>query len=128
MYPGKSQKSFLVNTTDWQNNITYEIDKYLNESFNPFDGKSNYKHRTYILVDDIGIKDSIFAIRCPGMTIGHVKFSGTYPDKMIIEEIKIYDDPKVLSMMYNTELISVNFDSYIGKPLVLEEEYFNGED
>ena len=62
------------------------------------------------------------------MTIGHVKFSGTYPDKMIIEEIKIYDDPKVLSMMYNTELISVNFDSYIGKPLVLEEDYFNGKD
>lgn len=128
MYLGKSRKSFLVNTTDWQNNITYEIDKYLNESFKPFDGKSKYKHRTYILVDDIGIKDSAFDIRCPGMTIGHVKFFGTYPDKMIIDEIRIYDDPKVLSMMYNTELISVNFDSYIGKPLVLEEDYFNGKD
>ena len=41
MYLGKSRKSFLVNTTDWQNNITYEIDKDLNESFKSFDGKSN---------------------------------------------------------------------------------------
>lgn len=128
MYPSKSRDSFLIGTTDWQNDLTYQIDKYLKESFKTFDGKSNYKHRTYILVDDFGLKDSLFAIRCPGMTIGHVKFSGTYPDNMTIKEIKIYDDPKVLSMMYDTKLLSVNFDSYIGKPLVLEEDYFNGKD
>ena len=128
MYPSKSRKSFLIGTTDWQNDLTRDIDQYLKESFKSFDGKSNYKHRTYILIDDFGITDRTFAIRCPGITIGHVKVSGTYPDKMTIEEIKIYDDPKVLSMMYNTDLIKVNFDSYIGKPLVLEEDYFNGKD
>ena len=91
MYPNKSEKSHLINTTDWQNDVTYYIDQYLKDSLQKYDGKKDYKHRTYILVDNIGIKDSTFAIRCPGMTIGHIKYSGSYPDSMIITEIKIQE-------------------------------------
>ena len=122
------RKSHIKNTTDWQNNITHFADQYLKESLQKYDGKDNYKHRTYILVDDFGIKESTFAIRCPGLTIGHVKYSGTYPDNMTITEIKIYNDNKFAKQMfYKPGLVSSLFDQFIGQPLELKEDYFDGE-
>lgn len=128
MNPNKSGKSHLINTTDWQNDVTYCIDQYLKDSLQKYDGKKDYKHRTYILVDNIGIKDSTFAIRCPGMTIGHIKYSGSYPDSMIITEIKIYNDMlSALHIFYKPGLVSLKFNQFIGKPLILKEDYFDGE-
>lgn len=128
MYPSKPRKSHIIHTTDWQNDITHFADQYLKDSLQDYDGKKNFKHRTYILVDDYGIKESTFAIRCPGMTIGHVKFSGEYPDNMTITEIKIYNDNKFAKQMfYKPGLVSSIFDQFIGKPLILKEDYFDGE-
>lgn len=120
--------SYIENTTDWQNDITHFADQYLRDSLLKYDGKDGPKHRTYILVDDFGINESTFAIRCPGMTIGHVKYSGNYPDNMIITEIKIYNDNSFAKwMFYKPGLVSSLFDQFIGKPLILKEDYFDGE-
>ena len=127
MYPEK-RRSHIENATDWQNDITYFADQYLRDVLLKYDGKDGPKHRTYILVDDFGIEHSAFAIRCPGMTIGHVKYSGTYPDNMTITEIKIYNDNQFAKrMFYKPGLVSSKFDQFIGQPLELKEDYFNGK-
>ena len=47
---------------------------------------------------------------------------------MINKEIKIYNDMlSALHMFYKPGLVSLKFNQFIGKPLILKEDYFDGE-
>lgn len=109
---------------DFQNEITKEIDQFLLPKFKDFDGIKTFKHRTYILVDDIGIQDRKLAIRVPGLTIGCIKYTGDYPDSMMIKSIKVDEYTKMMAMNYTKEIDSLDLSKYIGKPLILEEDYY----
>ena len=129
MYQPLDKKTNKYSTdfgTEYQNDLTKEIDKYLLPSLIKFNGINTYKHRTYILVDDIGCKDHTFAIRCPGMTIGEVKFIGFYPNTQIISSIVIDTENKALGMSYNVdELTKADFSKFINKKLELKERYWD---
>lgn len=109
---------------EFQNEVTKKIDEYLLPKLKDFDGIKTYKHRTYILVDDIGIQDRKLAIRVPGLTIGIITYTGDYPDTMIIKSISINKYDKMMAMNYTEEIDSLDLSSYIGKPLILEEDYY----
>ena len=48
--------------------------------------------------------------------------------ELIITEIKIYNDMlSALHMFYKPGLVSLKFNQFIGKPLILKEDYFDGE-
>lgn len=121
MYPKKSK---LKKTYEFQNEITRKIDEYLLPKFKDYDGIKEYKHRTYILVDDIGIQTRELAIRVPGLTIGYIRYTGDYPDSMMIKSIKIDKCTKTMAMNYTNEIDSLDLSSYNGKSLILEEEYY----
>lgn len=109
---------------EFQNEITKKIDEYLLPKLKDFDGIKTYKHRTYILVDDIGIQERKLAIRVPGLTIGCIRYTGDYPDSMMIKSIGINKYDKMMAMNYTEEIDSLDLSSYIGKPLILEEDYY----
>ena len=109
---------------EFQHEITKKIDQYLLPQYANFDGKKNYKHRAYILVDDIGISERKLAIRVPGLTIGYIRYTGDYPDTMIIKSIKIDTYDKVMAINFSEEISSLDLTNYIGKPLILEEDYY----
>lgn len=121
MYPEKSRPK---KTYEFQNEITRKIDEYLLPKFKDHDGIKDYKHRTYILVDDIGIQTRKLAIRVPGLTIGYIRYNGDYPDSMMIKSIKVDKCTKAMAMNYTNEIDSLDLSSYIGKSLILEEEYY----
>lgn len=121
MYPEKSRPK---RNYEFQNKITRKIDEYLLPLLKDFDGIKTYKHRTYILVDDIGIQDRKLAIRVPGLTIGCIRYTGDYPDNMIIKSIQVDKYTKMVAMNYTKEIDSLDLSSYIGKPLILEEDYY----
>lgn len=109
---------------EFQNEITKKIDECLLPKLKDFDGIKTYKHRTYILVDDIGIQDRKLPIRIPGLTIGIITYTGDYPDNMLIKSISINKYDKIMAMNYTEEIDSLDLSSYIGKPLILEEDYY----
>lgn len=121
MYPEKSRprKNYV-----FQNVITKKIDEYLLPKLKDYDGTKTYKHRTYILVDDIGIQERNLTIRVPGLIIGSIKYTGDYPDSMIIKHIKVDKYDKMMAMNYTEEIDSLDLSNYIGKPLILEEDYY----
>ena len=78
-----------------------------------------YGQKTYILIDNIGFKEKVLAIRCPGSTIGHIRYDDS-SGKRIISEIEFYDTFK---MFYNDSINDiVTSKKWIGKELILEEE------
>ena len=59
------------------------------------------------------------AIRCPGATVGHIRYDDS-SGKRIISEIEFYDTFK---MFYNDSINDiVTSKKWIGKELILEEE------
>ena len=80
-----------------------------------------YGQKTYILIDNIGFKEKVLAIRCPGSTVGHIRYDDS-SGKRIISEIEFYDTFK---MFYNDSINDiVTSKKYIGKELILEEECY----
>ena len=78
-----------------------------------------YGQKTYILIDSIGLKEKALAIRCPGATVGHIRYDDS-SGKRIITEIEFYDTFK---MFYNDSINDiVTSKKWIGKELILEEE------
>ena len=78
-----------------------------------------YGQKTYILIDTIGFKEKVLAIRCPGSTVGHIRYDDS-SGKRIISEIEFYDTFK---MFYNDSINDiVTSKKWIGKELILEEE------
>ena len=78
-----------------------------------------YGQKTYILIDNIGFKEKVLAIRCPGSTVGHIRYDDS-SGKRIISEIEFYDTFK---MFYNDSINDiVTSKKWIGKELILEEE------
>lgn len=79
-----------------------------------------YEQKTYILMDDISIKEKVLAIRCPRATVGHIHYDDS-SGKKIITEVEIYND--TCKMLYKESVKDiVTSKKYIGKELILEEE------
>lgn len=101
---------------EYYNDFTRECDAHLMQKMKEF---YEYGQKTYILMDNISLKEKILAIRCPGSTIGHIRYNDS-SGKRIITEIEFYDDFK---MFYNDSINDiVTSKKWIGKELILEEE------
>ena len=104
---------------EYYNDFTRECDTHLMQRMKEF---YEYGQKTYILIDSIGFKEKVFAIRCPGATVGHIRYDDS-SGKKIITEIEIYND--TLKMFYNESIKDiVTSKKYIGKELILEEECY----
>ena len=102
---------------EYYNDFTRECDTHLMQRMKEF---YEYGQKTYILIDNIGFKEKVLAIRCPGSTVGHIRYDDS-SGKKIITEIEIYND--TLKMFYNESIKDiVTSKKYIGKELILEEE------
>ena len=102
---------------EYYNDFTRECDTHLMQRMKEF---YEYGQKTYILMDDISFKEKVLAIRCPGATVGHIRYDDS-SGKKIITEIEIYND--TLKMFYNESIKDiVTSKKYIGKELILEEE------
>ena len=78
-----------------------------------------YGQKTYLLMDNISLKEKVLAVRCPGATVGHIRYDDS-SGKRIITEIEFYDTFK---MFYNDSINDiVTSKKWIGKELILEEE------
>lgn len=102
---------------EFRSDLTKAIDTHLKSSFKELTNIT----RTYILVDKIGIGRKAFAIRCPGLTIGTIYFSGEYPNDMIITKVTIDAPHRTMKMFYNNTIQNFNCDEWIGKKLSIEE-------
>ena len=112
MYPEKVTHIWK----EYYNDITRECDTHLIPGMKKL---HDYGHKTYILMDDISFKDKVLAIRCPGATVGHIRYDDS-SGKRIINEIEFYDTFK---MFYNDSINDiVTSKKWIGKELILEEE------
>ena len=101
---------------EYYNDFTRECDTHLIQRMKEF---YEYGQKTYILIDSIGFKEKALAIRCPGSTVGHIRYDDS-SGKRIIIEIEIYDTFK---MFYNNSINDiVTSKKWIGKELILEEE------
>ena len=101
---------------EYYNDFTRECDTHLIQRMKEF---YEYEQKTYILIDSIGFKEKALAIRCPGSTIGHIRYDDS-SGKRIISEIEFYDTFK---MFYNDSINDiVTSKKWIGKELILEEE------
>ena len=101
---------------EYYNDFTRECDTHLMQRMKEF---YEYGQKTYILIDSIGFKEKVLAIRCPGSTIGHIRYDDS-SGKRIISEIEFYDTFK---MFYNDSINDiVTSKKWIGKELILEEE------
>ena len=104
---------------EYYNDFTRECDTHLMQRMKEF---YEYGQKTYILIDNIGFKEKVLAIRCPGATVGHIRYDDS-SGKKIITEIEIYND--TLKMFYNESIKDiVTSKKYIGKELILEEECY----
>ena len=104
---------------EYYNDFTRECDTHLIQRMKEF---YEYGQKTYILIDNIGFKEKVLAIRCPGSTVGHIRYDDS-SGKKIITEIEIYND--TLKMFYNESIKDiVTSKKYIGKELILEEECY----
>ena len=98
------------------NDFTKECDTHLIQRMKEF---YEYGQKTYILIDSIGFKEKALAIRCPGSTVGHIRYDDS-SGKRNINEIEFYDTFK---MFYNNSINDiVTSKKWIGKELILEEE------
>ena len=98
------------------NDFTRECDTHLIQRMKEF---YEYGQKTYILIDNIGFKEKVLAIRCPGSTVGHIRYDDS-SGKRIISEIEFYDTFK---MFYNDSINDIVISKkWIGKELILEEE------
>ena len=112
MYPGEIGHIW----NEYYNDFTRECDTHLMQRMKEF---YEYGQKTYILMDNISLKEKILAIRCPGSTVGHIRYDDS-SGKRIITEIEFYDDFK---MFYNDSINDiVTSKKWIGKELILEEE------
>lgn len=101
---------------EYYNDFTRECDTYLMPRMKEY---YEYGQKTYILIDSIGFKEKALAIRCPGSTVGHIRYDDS-SGKRIITEIEFYDTFK---MFYNDSINDiVTSKKWIGKELILEEE------
>ena len=101
---------------EYYNDFTRECDTHLMQRMKEF---YEYGQKTYILIDNIGFKEKVLAIRCPGSTVGHIRYDDS-SGKRIISEIEFYDTFK---MFYNDSINDiVTSKKWIGKELILEEE------
>lgn len=101
---------------EYYNDFTRECDTHLIQRMKEF---YEYGQKTYILIDSIGFKEKALAIRCPGSTVGHIRYDDS-SGKRIINEIEFYDTFK---MFYNNSINDiVTSKKWIGKELILEEE------
>ena len=104
---------------EYYNDFTRECDTHLIQRMKEL---YEYGQKTYILIDSIGFKEKALAIRCPGSTVGHIRYDDS-SGKKIITEIEIYND--TLKMFYNESIKDiVTSKKYIGKELILEEERY----
>ena len=104
---------------EYYNDFTGECDTHLIQRMKEF---YEYGQKTYILIDNIGLKEKALAIRCPGATVGHIRYDDS-SGKKIITEVEIYND--TLKMFYNESIKDiVTSKKYIGKELILEEERY----
>lgn len=102
---------------EYYNDFTRECDTHLMQRMKKF---YEYGQKTYILMDDISLKEKVMAIRCPGATVGHIRYEDS-SGKKIITEVEIYND--TFKMFYNESVKDiVTSKKYIGKELILEEE------
>ena len=70
-------------------------------------------------MDNISLKEKALTIRCPGATVGHIRYDDSSGNR-IISEIEFYDTFK---MFYNDSINDiVTSKKWIGKELILEEE------
>ena len=112
MYPEKVTHIWK----EYYNDITRECDTHLIPGMKKL---HDYGQKTYILMDDISFKEKVLAIRCPGATVGHIRYDDS-SGKRIISEIEFYDTFK---MFYNDSINDiVTSKKWIGKELILEEE------
>ena len=112
MYPEKVTHIWK----EYYNDITRECDTHLIPGMKKL---YEYGQKTYILMDDISLKEKVMAIRCPGATVGHIRYDDS-SGKRIINEIEFYDTFK---MFYNNSINDiVTSKKWIGKELILEEE------
>ena len=101
---------------EYYDDFTRECDTHLIQRMKEF---YEYGQKTYILIDNIGFKEKALAIRCPGSTVGHIRYDDS-SGKRIITEIEFYD---TLKMFYNDSINDiVTSKKWIGKELILEEE------
>ena len=101
---------------EYYNDFTRECDTHLMQRMKEF---YEYGQKTYILIDNIGFKEKVLAIRCPGSTVGHIRYDDS-SGKRIINEIEFYDTFKIF---YNDSINDiVTSKKWIGKELILEEE------
>ena len=115
MYPEKVTHIWK----EYYNDITRECDTHLIPGMKKL---HDYGQKTYILMDDISFKEKVLVIRCPGATVGHIRYDDS-SGKKIITEIEIYND--TLKMFYNESIKDiVTSKKYIGKELILEEECY----
>ena len=102
---------------EYYNDFTRECDTHLMQRMKEF---YEYGQKTYILIDNIGFKEKVLAIRCPGSTVGHIRYDDS-SGKKIITEVEIYND--TLKMFYKESIKDiVTSKKWIGKELILEEE------
>ena len=112
MYPRKVDHIWK----EYYNDFTRECDTHLIPGMKKL---YEYGQKTYILMDDIRFKEKVLAIRCPGSTVGHIRYDDS-SGKRIITEIEFYDTFK---MFYNNSINDiVTSKKWIGKELILEEE------
>ena len=103
---------------EYVNDFTRECDEHFYPSWKMM--KEN-GHETYILLDNVRLKDKTLAFRCPGCTIGHIKYDDS-SGKKIITEVKIYTP--YYKSFYNDSINDiVTSKKWIGKELILEEEH-----
>ena len=101
---------------EYYNDFTRECDTHLIPGMKKL---YDYGQKTYILMDNISLKEKVMAIRCPGATVGHIRYDDS-SGKRIISEIEFYDTFK---MFYNDSINDiVTSKKWIGKELILEEE------
>ena len=101
---------------EYYNDFIRECDTHLMQRMKEF---YEYGQKTYILIDNIGFKEKALAIRCPGSTVGHIRYDDP-SGKRIITEIEFYNTFK---MFYNDSINDiVTSKKWIGKELILEEE------
>ena len=112
MYPGEVDHIWK----EYYNDFTRECDIHLMPRMKDF---YDYGQKTYLLMDSIGLKEKVFAIRCPGATVGHIRYDDS-SGKRIITEIEFYNTFK---MFYDNSINDiVASKKWIGKELILEEE------
>ena len=94
---------------EYYNDFTRECDTHLMPRMKEF---YEYGQKTYILIDNIGFKEKVLAIRCPESTVGHIRYDDS-SGKRIINEIEFYDTFKMFYNNYINDIVTSK--KWIGK-------------